>query len=44
VLASLTALVYFIRKKEWYRPRVVVPASLVVAAYSAWLVAQRIAG
>jgi len=44
VLVSLTALVYFIRKKEWYRPRVVVPASLVVAAYSAWLVAQRIAG
>ena len=44
VLVSLTALGYFIRKKEWYRPRVVVPASLVVAAYSAWLVAQRIVG
>jgi len=44
VLVSLTAFVYFIREKEWYRLRVVVPASLAVAAYSACLVVERVVG
>lgn len=41
VLIVLALLVHLVREKPWYRSRVVVPVSLAVAAFAAWLVAER---